>query len=454
MGIHYNAQAITDGLAVCVDAGNYKSSKGRLSLINWNSWTLGTGGVSGYGQNGNTAENQRIFDTDPWGYSSLVWGSYPSGDGNADGGWNTSWFNIDRTKLYRFSVWVRRTSSTTGGTFYLGMYDNAGSVRMDTGTIETNAYWDCRNISWMTQNQWYLVVGHVYPHTTTYTGRHPDTGVYTVENGRFGNIGGCNIGSGDIKWNPAATQGLHRTYHYYCGDSTSRLQFYQPRVDLCDGTEPKISELLSNIGNRFDDVVNSNNKFIMRNYTKYNTEGSLEFNGSSDFVSTESMSSFYMFSMSLGLYNYNNVPNNDSVIGGPSTYQSPINFNNTTTFGVNLGAWTGGATNEAVHIWSPSPSPYGMTYNREYVPIGWHDFTFNWNGTTYDIWIDGEKTTTYAHSNGHAKLINLSAIRIGGDIVGSYYFNGKIKYVKMYDRQLSDTEVIHNFTASRGRLGI
>jgi hypothetical protein len=33
--------------------------------------------------------------------------------------WNTSWFDIDKTKLYRFSVWVRRTSATAGENFIL-----------------------------------------------------------------------------------------------------------------------------------------------------------------------------------------------------------------------------------------------------------------------------------------------------------------------------------------------
>jgi len=252
-----------NGLVMSVDASNTKSIKGKRSLINWDNWAVGTGGVTGYGANGSTAENQRLLDTNPWGTTDVVWGSYPTGTSDADGGWDGAYFNIDRTKLYRFSTWIRRTSATTGGTFYLGTNaDGEGVRRTDNGTVQGNPYWDCRGISWMTQNQWYLVTGHIYPATSTYTGRHPESGVYTVSGGRFGDISGCNIGN-DLRWGNNCTSAMHRSYHYYCPDSTSRLQWYQPRVDLCDGTEPTIAELLNNAGNTWFDLSGNNHHITL-----------------------------------------------------------------------------------------------------------------------------------------------------------------------------------------------
>lgn len=196
MSVYVGAEIPSSGLVMSVDAGNAKSIKGKLSLINWNSWSLGSGGVSGYGQNGSTVENERVSGTDPWSNANTVWETRPTGTADADGGWNTDWFNIDRSKLYRFSVWVKRTSSTTGGTFYMGMYANGdGSRRMDNNAVEGNAYWECSGISRFTQNQWYLVVGHVYPSTTTLTSQHPDTGIYTTSGGKVMGINACNIGS-------------------------------------------------------------------------------------------------------------------------------------------------------------------------------------------------------------------------------------------------------------------
>ena len=209
-------------------------------------WTVGTGSITGYTQNGDTAENQRLNATGPYGATVVVWGSYPSGNNQADGGWETTpQIPISNTSLYRYSVWVRRTSATTSGTFYFGLHTNGtGDVlALNGGASNTNPYWDYRNIGWFEINQWYLVVGHIYPYTHAGTTANPASGIYTREAGMIGSLAG-NIPQ-DCKFPSNATTAMNRTYHYYSSDSTSRLQFYQPRIDLVDGNEPSISKLLA-----------------------------------------------------------------------------------------------------------------------------------------------------------------------------------------------------------------
>ncbi len=209
-------------------------------------WSLGSGGVTTFGQNGNTGENERVSGTDPWSNSAIVWESRPSGDGGADGGWNTDWFSVDEYSLYRFSVWVKRTSSSSGGTSYLGLYGSPSAVvRIDNDSQEGNPYWQCAGTGVYTQNVWYLLVGHCFPSNHTGKSNHPDSGRYTTS-GRDGDVNYCNIG-GDVRWYPGTTQGLHRNYHYYCSDSTTRLQWFNPRVDKCDGSEPTIAQLLTQV---------------------------------------------------------------------------------------------------------------------------------------------------------------------------------------------------------------
>jgi hypothetical protein len=74
-------------------------------------------------------------------------------DSNADGGWNSSFFPVDKTKKYRFSVWIKKPvtgyvggSDSTSGYTYLGVngFNSSGSnigVRYtgSTGTT-TNPY--------------------------------------------------------------------------------------------------------------------------------------------------------------------------------------------------------------------------------------------------------------------------------------------------------------------------
>ena len=231
---------VTDGLILNLDIENRKSYLRSVpsSLIDTSSWAPGqTGGVGYYSQNGSTDENARVLDTDPWGVISTVWETRANGTAADDGGWNTSYFDIDRSKLYRFSVWVRRTTATGGGTFYFGTNSNGGVFGVSDGGEKGNPYWDCRGAGWFTQNEWFLVVGHIFPSSTTTTANHQDTGIYTITGGKIGGVGFCNIVS-DLKWGPTSTNVQHRCYHYYCADSTTRLQFVDPRIDLCDGNHP------------------------------------------------------------------------------------------------------------------------------------------------------------------------------------------------------------------------
>lgn len=219
-------------------------------------WTTGSGGFTGYGQNGNTVENERVIDTNPFGNSTVVWETRASGNGNDDGGWNSDSISIDRTKLYRFSVWVRRTSSTGGGTFYFGTDGGGECVNaLGTTTQMCNAYWHCGSPGSLTQNQWYLVVAHIFPTSYTSTNPHPDTGFWTTAGTKVMGINQCNISGGDVKWGASSTSTYHRTYHYYCGDSTTRLQFWNPRIDICDGTQPTIKGLYTNELNTLDSTT-------------------------------------------------------------------------------------------------------------------------------------------------------------------------------------------------------
>ena len=223
------------------------------NLLGPSNWTTGNGGIAAangypaFNQNGLTGEQNRYLGTDPWGNSAIVWQTVPSGNGEADGGWNTDAFSITNTSRYRFSVWVKRTSSTTGGTFYFGTQSSTGAVYNISGAnSEGNPYWTYPNIGQLTQNQWYLVIGHVFP--VGYTGvQHPDTGYWTVSGGKITAFTGNYAGNtpSDCSWQAGTTTTYHRCYHYYCNESTSRLEFYDPRVDLCDGSEPTVSRLLA-----------------------------------------------------------------------------------------------------------------------------------------------------------------------------------------------------------------
>jgi len=233
-------------------------------------WALGSG-TSGYWNGTTEAENERINDTDPFGNTSIVWNTLPSGVvGSTDGGWIPSlYLNVDITKLYRFSVWIRKTSATNSGDYYFGCTGlNAHVDTISTGVSNTNPYWSYSSISVLTLDTWYLFVGHVFPEDTVTSygvNIHPNSGKWTIAGGK-GSWDTNNMGGGDVKFNASTTGIRPRTFHYNSSSSAAHLQFFDPRIELCDGSEGTVESLLAgdtNAGNLLDttSVTNEGRSF-------------------------------------------------------------------------------------------------------------------------------------------------------------------------------------------------
>lgn len=454
MGLAHSPGIVTNGLILCLDAANRKSYIGAAPppIITGKDWTTGSGGFTGFSQNGDTVENERILTTDPWGNSSVIWETRPTGTSDADGGWNSSYFSIDRTKLYRFSVWVKRTSSTSGGTFYLGTGAGGQEVmRTDNGAEQGNPYWECEGTGALTQNVWYLVCGHIYPYNTTYTGRHPETGMFTIANGpsRVRDVNGCNIGN-DLKWAPGSTSALHRTYHYYCGDNTTRLQFAFPRVDICDGTEPSIAELLNNGDSVWKDLSGNNNNFAINCKAHNSTNKYFDFNGS---------------------YGMAKNPT-DISLSGDVTYVCLTRPKNSTAewrtltrsyssdhhIIIQAGGWE-------IGIYDNDSAGFLSTgYSQQSLP-GYASNNFNfmaWRWTnadnpTHALTVNGSQVGTITNSNAR---YNRGFGSLGGyhdgntnPYSGSQWW-GDIAYFAVYNRRLTDQELVQCYSAIRGRYNI
>lgn len=269
---------VKDGLILNLDFASSRSNKGRRSIIKWNEWVAGgTGGTASYGQNGDG--NSRINDINPWGDTDIVWDvSNQDAISDADGGWSTSTFPIDTTKLYRYSVWMKRKVIGNGSS-YLGPHSNWGNtvgeyiLNRSNNAENINPYW--RSSAWWgNANEWYLIVGHVFPAGSGTGSLHSDSGVYDLAGTKVASV------NDDFVWAPTNTFSFHRSYLYYSTDTLTNQQFYQPRVDVCDGTQPTISELLNNVGNYLYDTSLYNNHHSIINNPNITTSAVL--NGSTD----------------------------------------------------------------------------------------------------------------------------------------------------------------------------
>jgi hypothetical protein len=453
--VNNGPQIVKNGLVLNLDASARRSYLPN-SYINMNNWTVSNGSVTDYNQNGSTIENQRTLTTNPWGNNDIIWGSYPSGDGEADGGWSTSGINIDKSKLYRFSVWMKRTSSTTGGTAYLGgtAWDATQYLKRTVdGVDEPNPYWYYSNISSFTQNVWYLVVGHLYPYNTTYTGRHPDSGLYNAGSAvKVADIGGNTVG-GDFKFSSTSTYAYHRVFHYYCGDNTSRLQFYDPRVDLVDGKEPSINELVNYSPAQWRDLSGNGNNGVLTNKPTYDTnnKGNFSFNGVDDLVLITNNATLRP-STELTI---------EYVIKGstPAGWNPIIGYGNGDYTNGNYLCWveTGGALNSLCRINNSGT----VTEYRQYSGIGISStalkcmsFTMRIGDSirSYYNGVDTNTPTVLPSGGSFYYGGTTSAYQISG--AGGAWLNGNIYYMRLYNRALTATEVMKNYEATKTRFGL
>ena len=232
------------------------------TLVKPSLWTVGTGNVTYFSNSLNGADNEsiRLLDYDPWGKTSVVWQAQSNGEDvtftstgtqtQADGGWNGVNFSIDRTKLYRFCVWSKVVRNTDA-VIYIGHYGNTSILIAGRGATtvigeqDANPYFSARNTVNYPLNEWVLEVGFVYPYTYGVTGVvHPDTGGYTISRGANNKL--FSDFYGQHKWSPTQTTALQRVYLFYedSAPPTSIVQFSEPRVEVVDGTEPSIADLL------------------------------------------------------------------------------------------------------------------------------------------------------------------------------------------------------------------
>ena len=110
-----------------------------------------------------------------------------------------------------------------------------------------------------------------------------------------------------------------------------------------------------------------------------------------------------------------------------------------------LGSTTGNFSNETFSVTSDVANQY--TYITETIPAGWNHAVVQWNSSTtkWDIYLNGQaKSTSTFGTNEQGKLL----LKFGNR--SSYYFDGKLDQVRVFNKSLSSSEVttLYNETSS------
>jgi hypothetical protein len=477
LALSHSPSIALDGLVLCLDAGNpkksYKTDNNLLDLSTWYVGANSTTGVTGFGFNEtDSGENTLIADTDPFGNTAVIWKAQ-SPDGNADGGWNTNYIDVDHTKLYRFSVWVNRKVTGTDGRFYFGTrgynssLSNVGVLIRSSGNNSTNPYFyyssEPPTSAELPEDEWVLVVAHVWPSGSGTGSNKEDSGIYNTD-GTKRNIT-TPFSLVDMVWNTTVTKTEHRTYLFYSEGDASVIQHWAyPRIDLVDGTEPSISDLINNrVNDRYwYDISGNNRNATLLNGIQFSSEngGCLDFNRTDDsyaIIPHDSTISNQVFGTS------NNFTLSawfviDEYVNYSCFIQKAFggSYSNTTA-----GLWSE-ATNELKFVMGTNEgsNPSGSNLQITYIatPGVWYNMVGVADGTNAILYINGEQVgspVNIASTLTRTRSENGSPITIGTRCPEcTPECDGRIANVSVYNRGLTADEVKQNYNALRGRFSI
>ena len=431
-----------------------------------------------YGLYGTPNANEIGYKTGPFSKSQIVWhGRNHStinniASFNSNVGFNTPSVAIDRTKLYRYSVWVNRAVLGNDGNVYFG--ENGGFVlKRSDGTTDSNPYFttDGPNGDAYTgkENQWVLVVGHIHPVGSGSGSNHPNSGFYLPNSGTTyaplrGN--GSDVNYSDKVWSSTSSTSSLRVFLYGSSDTSTQVQFLQPRIEIVDGSEISIEDLTSNRINTLYDLSSTGTQCEVFNGTQYSSDvgGEIAFNngpgvitskdglalgtsGNSTWeawikpsVATSTLASMYM---GAGLTPFFSAPTDSSqriawatLIGGTrQTLYSPVGTV---------------VANQWIHVACVAAYDGTQTEMKMYIN-GVLRSSSKFDGIQTYVDINNDPTETPLISIGN----RYHGVRWSGDGSGADYgFRGSVSNVRVYSRAISDQEVLQNYNSLRSRFSL
>jgi len=434
---YYHTSVSPSNITFAIDSNNFMSNplKGQKSQFNYDytTWNLGSTSATGFSRNGGSDENIIESNTDPFGNTGVIWaGRNNTVSSDSDGGWNGSSFLIRNTEYYRFLVWISRPTVGNGYS-YLGLNgfdingNNVGVKWRSNGTNTTNPYFTVPNYTFFTAGDWYLLVGHVHPAGSGTGANLSDTGIY--------NTSGTKVSTpSDFVWRDDNTSSRHRTYLYYSTDPSTVQLWAYPRVDLCDGTEPTIAELLANAPNKIYDLVGrdalmlKNNCILNQNWVEFGGQNNAEISLNSTITPGNGAWTINMWVNGDSLGGYNILSNNS---GGPVTSAFGFDSNKMMYYHYN-GSWHADYGNTTLST--------GKWYMLTYV---------NYSNSTMKMFLNGNPDSgvfTSTTSNG-------GPVNAIGRNWTSTNFDGKLSSMYMWNTSLTDAQVLTYYNETKGYFG-
>ena len=207
----------------------------------------GTLSVWNVGNNNSGSDTGFEYRMDPFGKESVV-ALLKDGSPDASEGvvYNYSRYAVDRTTKHRVSFFFKR--QRTGGTIELAMY-NSRTKKVGT-TQNWNFFQSSQHPTTTTllnDNEWYLQVGYIHDTSTATT--DATTGWYRLDGTK---VDHGDVNFADLYFDPAyPSEPIGLMFRRFSAphNDGNEIQIFGPRIDVVNGNEPSIQDLLNPVDN-------------------------------------------------------------------------------------------------------------------------------------------------------------------------------------------------------------
>jgi hypothetical protein len=454
MGLNYNPTIVPDGLVMYLDPANSRSYSGSGNTV----YNLVNGGIAGTIVTGITYDNFSAKNLNFNGSSGYMFSNDTSMD------FSTSDFTIQTT--LELNGLSNGFSSAYGTVICAGAaLTNNSSILQFVGTATSH-----------------FAIGLWHQPTTTTIGRN-----YNFQTNKIYNIAvvkntsqveffvdGASIGTTTSSnfFNFTANgfvigRWYYPGYEQYLKGNIYELKAYNralsnqeiaqnydavkgrfvtPENIVTNGLvlniDPSKSNSYSGFGNTIFDLSGSGFTGTLTNGPTFSglNGGTIVFDGVDDFIDVSSISSI-SGDFTVGIWFY-------------TTATSDIYYRRLIDFDYITGFWLGryaSSDNWGGGIIEPN-SPYGI-----YLPFTngqWHYLVSIRNGSTHTLYGDGITSTT-SNTVSTGNLSSATKLKIASQPTGSnQFFNGRIAQVQLYNRALTQQEVLQNYNATKSRFGL
>ena len=342
---------------------------------------------------------------------------------------------------------------TVIGHYYGGGYDTASTLP-SRNTININ--------------QWNHII-HMYDGTNVsiYTnGVFSNSKEFSVSNNRQLNTNNSTFKIGTGQYTGAyqyATGKISaaRIYNKVLSQSEILQNYYQGNI-VTNGLIMNLDagNLVSygGTGTSWKDLTNTTTGATLVNGPTYNTSngGSIVFDGTDDYVTT---TNFYLSTLPASVlvwFKAGTQTSNSSSILRPIMQQGLFDGNfpaNTQGIEINMMRSGSDVVGKLRFAWGgDNDSNYSYLTDNRYDDNQWHFACIINNGGTFDVYIDGVYLTT---KTTHTSVSTSTPVNFGGDTaVGARKLVGNISNAQIYNRALTQSEVIQNFNAHKSRYGL